>query len=262
MTEQIITFDDVEKLMRKVPKDVPLTFVGGQALGFWATVYYPRFKPQFDNRKDLDFTTFDIDIVASSANAEQCARAWEATIRKPEKWEETPNTAIVTVNIAGKGQVEIDFLDDYLKPSRIRKAFFSQVELSEDKPIYILGPFTVFLSKLANTILLKRNSLAERGQLLGSILIVKCFLTEKIQQGELHTVYRHIDLLLHIANNIRMGRGLYKKYNIDILTAIPDDLTALDERFLTHNYQQKLKKVLSHRNRHKRDLNSLNSLRP
>lgn len=142
-----IGFEEIKSLMAKVPDGVQLTIVGGQALSFWVTAYYPEYKDLFELNDGIVWGTADIDIVASSRDAELCAQAWGATITVPEKFSNTPNTAIVRLNLPGKGFVEIDFLSDYVRLKDVKKVFYSNVSLSPDKPIFVLSQVTLLLAK-------------------------------------------------------------------------------------------------------------------
>ena len=243
-TNPIINFSDVQELIKQLGTDDKLTLVGGQALGFWGTYYYQQFPELFNEKSnELVFTTTDIDFVASSETAERCAQLWGGEVVFPEKWAETPNTAIVSIILASVGKVEIDFLADYERLHHVKASFFKEIPLSKVKPIFILSAFTVFLSKLANCLNLKRAGAAGLGALRASILVVKCHLLEKITEQDFKFVYKHIVQLLYLAGSARHGKLVYREYKIDILDAIPDDLSALDSKFIEFNMSPKVKQI-------------------
>jgi hypothetical protein len=240
----IINFSEVQELMKQLGTDDKLTIVGGQALGFWGTYYYQQFPELFNIKSnELVFTTTDIDFVASSETAERCAQLWGGEVAFPEKWTETPNTAIVSIVLAGVGKIEIDFLADYERLHHVKAYFFKEIPLSNVKPIFILSAFTVFLSRLANYLNLKRDGSAGAGSLKASILVVKCHLLEKIKEQDFKFVYKHITQLLYLAGSTRHGKLVYREYKIDILDAIPDDLSALDPKFREFNMSPKVKQI-------------------
>ncbi len=101
MENKFITIDDIKELMSKVPDGIELTFVGGQALSFWSFFYKELYPEEFQNRHDIVLGTADIDIVASSQAAKACAEAWGGRIYTPSPDDNTPNSAIVLVEIDG-----------------------------------------------------------------------------------------------------------------------------------------------------------------
>jgi hypothetical protein len=143
---QDVTFDDLKRLIKLVPKDVKLTVVGGQAINFWATYFHEIYPKKFIEQDELVFGTQDIDIVADRKAALCCYEAWkkEFNAKKniPNIGDYTINSAIVTVYLAGKGDITIDFLTDYVRPPLSLKAKSLELnKLSDNKLIYVSRPF-------------------------------------------------------------------------------------------------------------------------
>jgi len=247
VSNETIDFDDIKSLIDKLPSNVNLTIVGGQAVSFWGSLYFELYPELFEASTGIVFGTADIDIMASSDAAKACAEAWGASITIPKKFEPTPNTAIVHLNLPGKGAIEIDFLSDYQRLNHVKKQYFSTVPLSQDKPIFILSQLTVLLAKIGNTLVLRRTDPHGLGHLRAAILIVRCYLTELIKQ-ELDAVYEIVGLILYLAGRRNVGQILFHRYDIDLLAAIPSDLEALDPRYVEMTYAPKVGAIIQRRN--------------
>lgn len=238
-----IGFEEIKSLMAKVPDGVQLTIVGGQALSFWVTAYYQQYKELFESNDGIVWGTADIDIVASSRDAELCAKAWDATITLPEKFSNTPNTAIVRLNLPGKGFVEIDFLSDYVRLKDVNKVFYSNVSLSSEKPIFVLSQVTLLLAKTGNVLVLRRTNSHALGHLRAAILVVRCHLDDLLSKSELESAQKIIKLILYLARNRDVGRTLYNSFQIDFLEAIPLDLSELDPRYVEMSIEPEIGKI-------------------
>lgn len=249
VSNEIIDFEDIKALMDKVPPSVNLTIVGGQAITFWGTLYHEKYVELFEGNDSIVLGTADIDIMASSDAAKICAEAWGASVIFPEIFDETPNTAIVSLNIPGKGIIEIDFLDDYQRLNKVKEAYFSSVLLSQHKPIYVLSQLTLLLAKIGNTLILRRTDIHALGHLRAAVLIVRCYMMSLIDAQELKPVYRAIKLILYLAARRNVGQTLFNNYGIDLLSAIPEDLTSLDARYIENTYNPKNESIICSRNR-------------
>ncbi len=246
-SQQEITFDVVNSLVRKLPDDIEITFVGGQAVNFWMAIYGSVYSDEFTERDDIVFGTADIDIVASSEDAIRCAQAWNGKVIEPSQDNHTPNSAIVTVNVDSIGEVNIDFLLDYMKPSKLKSTYFEEIPLSENKPIYILAPLATLLAKIANTLILRRDDEHALGQLRAALIITRCYILDAISDGDQHEASRVVLAILHITRSSAIGWPLLNNYCVDTLEALPSDLSKLDPRFLEHQVQPAIDKITKRR---------------
>ncbi len=246
-----VTFDDIKKLIELVPKDVKLTFVGGQAINFWATYFHEIYPKKFIGQEGLVFGTQDIDIVANSKAALCCYEAWKiefnAKINIPDIEDHTVNSAIITIHLAEKGDITIDFLTDYVRPNNSSKLKNELFKLSDSKPIYILSPFATLLAKIGNTLVLKRTHSHALGQLRAAILINQCYIMELLENNSKSEASQIIKSIIKLTTKNNIGGYLYQYHNIDLLNILPENLDTLDPRFIEKSLKPELAKILSKR---------------
>ena len=248
---QDVTFEDVNSLVKLIPTGVRLTFVGGQAINFWATYFHKIYPEKFIKQDELVFGTQDIDIVADSKAAFCCYEAWKtefnAKINIPTKEDHTMNSAIVTVYLAGKGDVNIDFLIDYVSyPPQLKAELFKLSE-SDSKFFYILSPFATLLAKIGNTLILRRTNPHALGQLRAAMAINQCNIMELLKNGFHSEASKIIKNIMNITAKRNIGGHLYQYYNIDLLKILPENMNALDPRFIKKSLEPGLARIVSKR---------------
>lgn len=244
-----VTAEDIEYLIRRIPGDVNLTIVGGQALSFWATFFLLKFPEEFSGEKGLVMTTSDIDFVGSKEAAEKCAKAWNAEIIFPNAHDVvTPNTALVKVHIPHKGIIVLDFLRDYVGYSNIKTEIDDGVYINERQTIMVLGPIACLLSKMANVTVLRRHDEHAIGQLRTALVITRCAIKEHISELNYSEAQKALSLIMHIANKEHMGKPLFRQFGIDLLRCIPANLHGLHPKFIS-SIHQKSQEISQKRNR-------------
>ncbi len=135
-----------------------------------------------------------------------------------------------------------------MRPPKIKRSYFDVAGLSENKKIFILGPISVLLAKIANTLILRRDDAHALGHLRAAVLVTSCFLRDLIEENKQSKASHIIQLLLYIADNRAMGRILFEGYSIDILDAIPRQLDGgLDDRFVRLTLTPEIKKIRKRR---------------
>lgn len=243
-----VTSEDFDYLIQKLPNDVDLMIVGGQALSFWSELYLPKYPEEFASEEGLVSTTSDIDFVGSRLTAEKCAKAWNAEIEFPNAHDVvTPNTALVKVEIPNKGIIVLDFLKDYVSYSSLRNDNDERVYLNERQTISILGPIATLLSRMANVTILHRRDDHAIGQLKTALVITRCVVREHLGYAEISQAQKILNLILHIANKDHMGKPLYRQFGIDLLKTIPNDLDGLHTKFVS-SLQIKAEEIVQKRN--------------
>lgn len=111
----VLQYQLITQLLQRIPPDAldAITVVGGQAMLFWALRYaYAEESPfQMSHNEKVAVASSDLDFFAKDRKAiESCASGWNGEVWYPSMDDQTPNTAVVHVDIGTKEPYGIDFL--------------------------------------------------------------------------------------------------------------------------------------------------------
>lgn len=178
----------VDELVTAVAEDGKTILVGGQALNFWGTYYLHRTE---DLRRFDPFTSKDIDFYGPPSSAERLNAIVGGEIRYPGPDEHTPEMAVIEATIQDH-EVTIDYMA-YLAGVDVREVnknpTKAMVEIKDpDQPrtitALVMNPWHVFRSRTGNVIEVGRKGEHSLGQLEASIIILREFLFETLEESE------------------------------------------------------------------------------
>lgn len=132
--------------------------VGGQALNAWATYYYEQASDEL--APYAPFTSKDVDCYGNQDAAQALANALQGDLHLPKPEDQTPNTAVAIVNLAGQRRA-IDFLGALAGvPERVLSGDLATVDLlwpvsdDEDARVRLLHPLPILMSRAGNVVTL------------------------------------------------------------------------------------------------------------
>ena len=210
--------------------------VGGQALNLWAEHYSEVAELQAFG----PYTSKDLDYFGRQDAARKLADALNGTLHIPNRSDHTPQTAVVKATINGR-EIEIDFLwhvlgvdDERLvkqaEQLKLTVRIGSQIGLLL---LPIMHPLHCMQSRIANVVELKRRSELSIRQMEASPIVLREYLSERLNTGGQKHVIGVLQVLFHYLKSDINGRKAHKHMNndpADVLTAFQDD-PRLDERW-------------------------------
>ena len=241
-----VEFSELEELIGALPDDVCLTVIGGQALSFWVVYYQENYPDKFiaDN---ISIGTVDIDFLTDRKSMRICADAWGVKLSVPESDNVvTPQIGLLEMELNEK-PVIIDFLSDYVRPSRVKDRFLKTIPLSDDKEFYVLGPQATLLSKIGNVIILRKRDSNSIGQLQAAIMVIHCAILEAMDEGKTRTAKGLIQFILSISRSSRIDKPLCR-LDVDLLEAIPNQLNRIDNSYVVLSIEPIIQKINNARN--------------
>lgn len=158
--------------------------VGGQALNFWATYYYPQ-APQ-ELARYAPYTSKDIDCYGTKEAAQALASALQGDVLLPGPGDQTPNTAVAVVYLRGRRRT-IDFLGGLAGvPDSVIAGDLAAVDLawavSEESEVRVrlLHPLPILMSRAGNLVVLRRRDGHAVRQLQASIVVVREYVRDRL----------------------------------------------------------------------------------
>ena len=147
----------------------------------------------------------------------------------------TFETAMISISTQTDNPIVIDFLDcvSGLKHHEVEKNA-DQIEV-EGRKFWVLNPCYCLKARVYNLVTLyprlgkseERIAIEAQRVALG-IEIVRKHLSDFIAKGEMRNAHKRSMAIIKLAKT-PIGRTLYRKYGLDVLSAIPD--AGLDQRF-------------------------------
>lgn len=241
--------------------------IGGQALNIWATYFYEQAEKELV--KYAPYTSKDIDYYGSRRAAEALANALGGDVLIPGPDDQTPNTAVAIVDLAGRRRM-IDFLEVLAGvPHRIIRGRLATVDLdwpiSDEADAYIrtLHPLPVLMSRAGNIVTLRRKDRRSIRQMQASIIILGEYFQERLNMvvnrgatnAERDDAHREaVDMakaLLEWVSRDQTARGVYEQGHGDPLAALDAvvDHPGWDDRFLARELRPRLERVRVRRRR-------------
>lgn len=94
---------------------------------------------------------------------------------------------------------------------------------------------------------LKRTNPHALGQLRAAMVINQCHIMKLLEDGRQKEASQIIKTIIKITDNRDIGRYLYQHHNIDLLNILPENMNALDPRFIEKSLKPELAKIVSKR---------------
>lgn len=178
-------------------EDTDAYLIGGQALNLWAEILYHRVPEELDEY--APFTSKDVDYYGSRSAAEELARALGGRVLIPKIGDQTPQTALVELELSGR-KLEIDFLNFVMGvPFTSAKSKcetlvlpFSDEGIEKEIRVSLLGPVAVLQSRAANVIRLERHDDSTLRQLRAAIVVVREFILMLVEEGKQRQANIHV----------------------------------------------------------------------
>ena len=220
-----------------------IVIVGGQAVNFWADRYVP------DEPKLLvyrPFTSRDIDLLASIANAYRLASETHVTLQRPRRRTASPVLANVEVK-TGAVLRSVQFLKS-VRGVTNREIDDNTVEFARgDVRIFVADPITMLKAKLHNLVELDQRGRNDRNHVDILRLCVPLFLTRQLAAAD-ETDAAARQCLRSIQRILELNRSLIARHvaQVDWQTLIPMDRLRQTGNVRLKNFREKqLKRWLS-----------------
>ena len=214
--------------------------VGGQATNLWAERYANRatelamFGP---------YTSVDVDYHGHREAAEKLAHAFNGRVRFPKFGDETPNSAIVEIEIHGR-EIRIDFIHTVLGVRR-RDLKVSELRVPAKSPaatflmIPVMHPVACLESRVANVLspAMGRSDAVAIRQLRASPMIVREFISEALRDGDFREAQACLRAVYVYMRSDQFGRRVLELEMDDplnILRYFAED-ERLDARYRRYN---------------------------
>ena len=244
-----LRFEDIYRLIELLPQSKTITLIGGQALNFWAELYFhddPDFCASYG-----PFTSMDIDFLGGKDEIIECAAQWGGRPKLAEPFGFSPNSGIVVVPLHSGENLIVDFLSSVHGLTE-NDIFKHRIKVQyRNAEFYVIHPLHCLKSKIANVIGLSRNDSVSLDRVQVAIAIVKRRIRQLIERGRRRQALDEIESVFRLACDHMLGVQLFLKYDLQVFDAVPKD-PRLGEMFLTRRYaqmEQNLKAKLKKRTR-------------
>ncbi len=244
-----LAIEDIYPLLEAVPNSEKITLVGGQALNFWAEMY-------FSNDIELHetygpFISKDVDFIGGRDAVLECAKAWGGEARFPEPFDPSPNSGLVIIPFDEKNRLIVDFLiavhgieNSTLKRQRLKMHYKETI-------LFVAHPLHCLQSRVSNVIGLNRDSVYSMNQLKTGIAVMNKRFIKLLDAGRRRQALKEIEQLFNIACHSMLGLPLLVDYRIDLIESIPRD-ERLGQAFIERRLPQMRRKLNTKQERIKR----------
>ncbi len=235
-----LSFEDIYPLIESVPDSEKITLVGGQALNFWAELYFQN-NPEF-RRMYGPFTSSDIDFLGNRDAVLECAGAWNGRVELSDMSDASPNSGMIIIPFKTGDNLIIDFLISVygIKNSELLK---ERMKIRyKNALLFVISPFHCLRSRVSNIIGLKRDSVYSFDRLMLAIAVMKRRITHLLDAGHKRQALKETEDVFRLACDSMLGIPIFADYGTDVFDAIPQD-SRLGELFMKRRYPQ-MKKIL------------------
>lgn len=218
-------------------KDLDLVLVGGQAINFWATLYYNS-EPKLEQY--LPFSSEDIDFFGGRLEAIICHQILGGELNLNRDFNPSPNSGVIVTNFQNN-KLRIDFLSSVfgLNDTEISESaivFVGKEELAGIE-LKVLNPILCLEGKLKSVMGLPQQGRQDLKHLQISLLCAREFTKNICINKSSRT---GLKLVERIAKNAITEAGLqvWHQHQILIESAIPLDVIATlkDEKWANFNH--------------------------
>jgi hypothetical protein len=245
----ILSFEDIYPLIECMPDSEKITLVGGQALNFWAELYFHN-EPEFC-KKHGPFTSADIDFLGDRDAVLECAAAWKGTVHLPDMSDATPNSGMIVIPLKPGDNLIIDFLislygirNSELLKERMKMRYRNAL-------LFVISPFHCLRSRVSNITGLKRDSSYSLDRLALAVEVMKRRISHLLDTGHKRQALKETEEVFQLACDSMLGIRLFAYYGIDVYEAIPQD-SRMGELFIRKRYPQ-MKKILESKRKKQKD---------
>lgn len=230
-----LTFEDIYSIIESLPESETLTLVGGQALNFWAELYF---------HDDADFvmnygpfTSADIDFFGGKKEIINCANIWGGKAKFNDPFDSSPNSGIVIIPLESDESLIIDFLssvhgltEDQILKQRIKVNY-------KNAEFYIIHPLHCLKSRVVNVVSLNRTDKITLNRVKIAIEVMKRRINQLVDAERKRQALRECESVFHIASDTMLGIKLFIDHKLDIFEAVPKN-DRLGEMFIKRRYPQ------------------------
>ncbi len=244
---------EVIPIVSNLTADDGAFIVGGQATNLWAWFYRDR-APYL--RTQGPFTSQDIDYFGEIDVAQKLADALNGTVSRPSKdTMNTPNTAVVEVNIGGR-TIRIDFLNKLLGiQKKEAERGISELLLpaagGTTVAVSLMHPLLCIKSRVANILhpATRRTDSTAMRQLHAAYHVGKIYIDHSLEDGDHKEATSFFQGMFEYLRHNEFGRQAHIKTPVDligILQAFAND-QRLDPRYLRYNLAEQIADILAFR---------------
>lgn len=250
---------DIAGILEKAFSEKTSAYVaGGQALNFWASMFSGRAS---DLAQYAPFVSKDIDFFGFFEDATSIAAALGADIERPSLGDNSPNTAILLIDVGGYKLV-IDFIGSILGARLKHVEDFGSLEVEfpiADESMRATGavltvpvmhPLVCMESRVGNVVTLRRTGLLSTGQLRASIIVLREYIALSLEEDHAEAM-RCIAGLFEYARSSIEARKLHERHSIDIMDSLKGiaEHPRLDPRYRDKTLLPMIEKIRSKRRR-------------
>ena len=211
--------DQVAAALRVIG-DTGAVLIGGQAVNLWSERYQREAEPWQSLRP---FTSVDVDLLGSQADARACAEGVEGTLELPEDPAHTPNAAKVHCR---NPDLDLDFLHT-VNGLNTAEAVQTAIRLRHrDILLRVLHPVLCLESKTVNLITLDQSVEGRQDEKHLRLAIANCaeFLAELTRTGrDPMSLLRWAERLRTHASS-QAGLDVQRRHGVDFQQAVPIEL--------------------------------------
>ena len=220
--------------------------VGGQALALWVNALEVPVPAVLAGG-----VTVDVDFLGSKADAQEHLKFLEiatararlrAEVRFPQAFENTPNSAKITIFRDAEIEAEIDYLSHIIgyvgkDEERLKaRAIIVEDAYAAGSSLRVMHPFDCLRSRLCNLYSLpnKRNSI-HVAQAHLAVCIMKAYLVRLINEASdvRAALFPLLESLIDLATSV-VGVNAFQTYGVDVIDCFPTELlpgSFMEKRF-------------------------------
>ncbi len=243
-----LTFEDIYSLIELLPESETITLIGGQALNFWAELYFHDNTDFYS--KYGPFTSMDIDFLGGKNEITECAEIWGGSAKFPEPFDVSPNSGIIVIPLQSGENLVIDFLssvyglsDKEILRHRVRIRY-------RNAEFYVIHPLHCLKSRIANVIGLHRNDAGSLKRVEIAIAVLKRRIVRLLHEGRNRQALGEAESVFRLACDSMLGIPLFTDYGMDIFEAVTD-APLMGEMFIMRRYPQMKQILATKRNKKK-----------
>lgn len=235
---------DVGALLARSERARDAILVGGQALNIWAV--------RFGLAAESAVTSDDIDFFGSRAQAIGAGLDWGAKVRPASLDDQTPNTAVVVVEIHDEER-GIDFLDGILGVDSAELRGWASDVRGRTYSFRVMHPLHVLQSQLENVYGILRRREDEGGEYyVGrielAVRVVARAIGELLDAGRIREALKAAERVAEVAERLA-SIAAWQRDGVDLLLAVPVTDRTWPKRFTETRWPQIRDRIVARRKR-------------
>jgi hypothetical protein len=243
----VASFEAAQALefLSRVPPDVELTVVGGQALNLWAELFAgaPGLAEQGP------FASKDLDVLSSKDDLLRVSRQLGAAIIPPGAHKKVLGVSMhgILEVPTSRGPMHVDFLADVNGPTaeEVREDAVPYAQ-EHGNPIWVMGPPTLVHCRLANVVRVPEKYATDHGlrQLRASIILCRQYFEGLTQSGiPLRRALTDWEAYFALCTS-HDATAAFQRHGIELFDAMDPPPSWVPDKTLLHRFPQMADTIL------------------